>query len=91
MEFLGRRVRILPTADSDLGQLHAGEYGEIRRQVGTLQEGVKEYEVRLDSGEALILKPTEVEILDCGRGPPPEKPTQRKMRRGRRSPALSYS
>jgi hypothetical protein len=38
MEFLGRRVRILPTADSDLGQLHAGEYGEIRRQVGTLQE-----------------------------------------------------
>lgn len=64
MEFLGRRVRILPTADSDLGRLHSGEYGEIERQVGTLQEGVREYGVRLDSGESLSLKPTEVEILD---------------------------
>ncbi len=64
MEFLGRRVRILPTAESDLGQLHAGEYGEIIVQVGMLQEGVREYEVRLDSGETLPLKPTEVEILD---------------------------
>ncbi len=64
MEFLGRRVRILPTAESDLGQLHAGEYGEIIVQVGMLKEGGREYEVRLDSGETLPLKPTEVEILD---------------------------
>ena len=63
-EFLGRRVRILPTAESDLGQLHAGEYGEIIVQVGTLQEGVREYTVRLDSGEQISLKPAEVEILN---------------------------
>jgi hypothetical protein len=63
-EFLGRRVRILPTAESDLGQLHAGEYGEIIHQVGTLREGVRGFTVRLDSGEQIALKPTEVEILD---------------------------
>jgi hypothetical protein len=63
-EFLGRRVRILSTAESDLGQLHAGEYGEIIVQTGTIQEGIREYTVRLDSGEQIDLKPTEVEILN---------------------------
>lgn len=62
--FLGRRVRILPTADSEQGELHAGEYGEIVHQVGSLQEGVREYTIRLGDGEAIHLKPSEVEILD---------------------------
>ena len=62
--FLGRRVRILPTADSELGRLHAGEYGEIVHQVGSLEEGVREYTIRLGDGETISLKPGEVEILD---------------------------
>ncbi len=40
-------------------------YGEIVTQVGTIQEGVREYTVRLDDyGETIPLKPGEVEILD---------------------------
>jgi hypothetical protein len=63
-QFLGRRVWILPTADSEQGKLHAGEHGEIVAQGGTIQEGIKEYTVRLESGESILLKPHEVEILD---------------------------
>jgi hypothetical protein len=61
--FLGRRVRVLPTAGTEQGRLHAGEYGEIEHQVGSLEEGVREYTVRLDGGETISLKPDEVEIL----------------------------
>jgi hypothetical protein len=61
--FLGKRVRILPTADSDLGKLHAGEHGEIVHQTGTIREGIREYTIRLDDGELIPLKPHEVEIL----------------------------
>jgi hypothetical protein len=62
--FLGKCVRIWPTADSELGTLHAGEYGEIVTQVGTMQEGIREYTVRLGDRETIPLKPDEVEILD---------------------------
>jgi hypothetical protein len=34
------------------------------RQVSTPQEGVREYTVRLDAGEEIDLKLSEVEILD---------------------------
>jgi hypothetical protein len=61
---LGRRVRILPTADSELGRLHAGEHAEIVRQIGTLEEGIRGYTVRLSDGEEIDLKLSEVEILD---------------------------
>jgi hypothetical protein len=62
--FLGRWVRTWPTPDSELGRLHAGEYGEIVPQVGTIQEGGKEYTVCLGDGETISLKPSEVEILE---------------------------
>jgi len=62
-EFLGRRVRVRPTADSEQGRLHAGKYGEIEQQLGTLEEGLRGYYVRLDDGETISLKPHEVEIL----------------------------
>jgi hypothetical protein len=61
---LGRCVRIWPTADSELGRLRAGQYGEKVTQVGTIQEGAREYTVRLGDGETIPLKPDEVEILD---------------------------
>jgi hypothetical protein len=61
---LGRYVRIWPTADSEFGRLRAGQYGEIVTQVGTIQEGVREYTVRLGDGETIPLKPGEVEILN---------------------------
>jgi hypothetical protein len=67
VEFLGRRLRISLTADSEQGQLHAGEYAVIEVQMGTIQEGIREYSVRLDSGKVIDLKPSEVELLD----PPP--------------------
>ncbi len=62
--FLGKRVRVLSTAGTEQERLHAGEYGEIVHQLGTLEEGVREYTVRLDSGDTITLKPDEVEILD---------------------------
>ena len=63
-ESLGRRVRILPTADSELGRLHAGEHGKIVRQIGTLEEGIRGYTVRVSNGEEIDLKLSEVEFLD---------------------------
>jgi hypothetical protein len=65
--FSGKRLRISLTADSEQGQLHAGEYAVIVVQMGTIQEGIREYSVRLDSGKVIDLKPSEVELLD----PPP--------------------
>jgi hypothetical protein len=62
--FLGRCVRICPTADSELGRLHAGEYGEIVTKVDTIQEEVREYTVRLGDGETISLKAGEVGIPD---------------------------
>ena len=62
--FLGRRVRIRQTASTPLGRLHAGEYATIVDQVGTLEEGVSFYTVRLDNMEMASLPPDEVEILD---------------------------
>jgi len=62
--FLNRRVRILSTASSDLGRQHAGEHATIVHQVGTLEEGVRSYTVRLDNMEMISLQPDEVEILD---------------------------
>lgn len=64
MEFLDRRVRVLQGAESDLGREHAGEGGETVRQVGTIQEGIREYKVRLDGGTSVMLKSSDVEILD---------------------------
>jgi hypothetical protein len=65
MEFLGRRVRVRARPDSaEITREHADEYGEIVRQVGTIQEGIREYDVRLDGGDLLSLGPGEVEILD---------------------------
>ncbi len=62
--FLGRRVRVLPTGESEQGRLHGGEYGEIDQQAGSLEEGVRKYTVRLDSGKTITLKPGDLEILD---------------------------
>ena len=67
MEFLGRRLRISLTADSEQGQLHAGEYAVIEVQMGTIQEGIRGYSVRLDSGKQIDLNPNEVDLLE----PPP--------------------
>jgi hypothetical protein len=49
---------------SDTTYQHAGEYGEIVGQTGTIQEGIRRDEVRLESGEWLILQPDEVGILN---------------------------
>jgi len=32
---------VRPTADSEQGRLHAGKYGEIEQQLGTLEEGLR--------------------------------------------------
>jgi hypothetical protein len=65
MEFRGRRVRVRPTAESsDVTRQRADEYGEIVIQTGTIQEGVRSIQVRLDSGEWLLLSLAEVEILN---------------------------
>jgi hypothetical protein len=65
MEFLGRRVRVRPTPDSsEVTRERADEYGQIAGQTGTIQEGVRRIEVRLDSGEWLLLDLEEVEILN---------------------------
>jgi hypothetical protein len=60
---LGRRVRVLPTADSEQGRLHAGEGGTIEEQFGTVQEGLRGYHVLLESGKSIFLNPDEVELL----------------------------
>jgi hypothetical protein len=61
---LRKRVRIRSTANSELGQLHAGQYGEIIHF--TAPEGwVRYYTVRLDDGKTqLELKPEELEIFE---------------------------
>jgi hypothetical protein len=65
MEFVGRRIRVRPRPDSaEITRERADEYGEIFGQAGTIQQGIRRYTVRLDSGEWLILGPDEVEILD---------------------------
>jgi hypothetical protein len=65
MEFLGRRARVRSRPDSaQITRERDGGYGEIVGQTGTIQEGIRSFQVRLDSGEWLILEPGEVEILD---------------------------
>ena len=62
--FLNRRVRILPTAGSEEGLMHAGDYGKIVHQIGSIEEGTQSYLILLENMHQIELRPDEVEILD---------------------------
>ena len=75
MEFSGRRVRVRPAPDSaQITREQDGEYGKIVVQTGTIQEGIRRYDVQLDSGEWLILGPDEVKSWTDRAGEAREEP-----------------
>ena len=62
--FVNRRVRILPTASSEEGLMHAGAYGKIVHPIGSIEEGIQSYLILLENMHQIELRPDEVEILD---------------------------
>ena len=62
--FLNRRVRILPTASSEQGRMHAGDYGKIVHQSDSIEEGIQSYLILLENMHQIELRSDEVEILD---------------------------
>jgi hypothetical protein len=62
--FVNRRVRILPTASSEEGLMHTGDYGKIVHQTGSIEEGIQPYLILLENMHQIELRPDEVEILD---------------------------
>jgi hypothetical protein len=60
---IGKRVRVLASATSDLARQHAGRVGTIQF-VDTTRAGLRHYRVAFEHGKEVMLQPKEVEVLE---------------------------